>query len=212
MKRVMFVGLLMCSGLSDTCGADRLEDLTRCLADFAVKTATSPERTAFTLMGRGAPGRDNDVAELLGIHYRGFKRYHGVTITSLLPLGAAGAKSAWEHSTRRCGVIANVLQRQGVAAGGIEIHVRCEPDVSEEGLLVVSFHRKRDWFSRMGDNLVTGVTNVVASPVELPKGVMTTGRKEGAIVGGTVGVLGGFGSAVRRAGTGAVQLLTFWAG
>ena len=50
---------------------------------------------------------------------------------------------------------------------------------------------------------------------ELPsvdKGVVETGRKQGAVAGGTRGVVRGFGSTLRRAGTGAVRILTFWAG
>jgi len=71
---------------------------------------------------------------------------------------------------------------------------------------------KRNYLLRVGDNLVDGVTDVVASPTEIPKGVVKEGRKGGAVAGSTKGVVGGFGSTLRRAGNGAVRILTFWAG
>ena len=108
--------------------------------------------------------------------------------------------------------MAEALQRHGVPQAQMETYGRYEPSAPKGGMLTVAFHRKRGYLKRVRDNLVGGVATVVTSPAELPKGVMETGRKQGPVAGGTKGVVCGFGSTLRRAGTGAVRILTFWAG
>lgn len=79
-------------------------------------------------------------------------------------------------------------------------------------MITVEFLKHANYFERVGKNFVTGITDIVSSPMELPMGMVTESRKSGAMTGVPKGVFSGFGQAVRKAGTGVITLLTFWAG
>lgn len=193
-------------------GSESLKALAARLKAEGVETIMSAGAPTFVIPGASSSQWEMSLAGELGRHYKSDKKYYGVAI-SYLERGSGSEKDGpWDAATERCGRVAKALERQRVPTNVIEVHVRFLADGPKEGVLNITLGRKRSWIRRAGDNLVSGVTDVAASPLELPKNVYHRGKKEGLVSGSTVGVVGGFGSAVRRAGNGAVRLLTFWAG
>jgi len=204
------VSLLACS--SDGWGGDALKKLVAELDKRGVKTTITSGTPTFTVLGPASPEWDQSLAARLADHFRSDKSYVGANITHLRRAAAAKSYDVWAPAARRSATMARALQRRGVPAAAIVMGVEVRPDAPRRGALVITFHRKRNWLRRAGDNLVGGLTDVVASPDEVRKGVVTQTKRRGAVAGGATGAVGGFGAAVRRAGTGAVRILTFWAG
>lgn len=207
---VSLVSLLACS--SDGWGGDALKGLAAELGKRGVKTTITRGTPTFTVLGPTSPEWDQSLATRLAHHFGSDKSYVGADITDLRHDAAAQAYDVWTPAARRAAIVARALQRGGVPAAAIVMGVEVRPDAPRRGALVITFHRKRNWLRRAGDNLVGGLTDVVASPDEVRKGVVAQAKRRGAVAGGAAGAVGGFGAAVRRAGTGAVRILTFWAG
>lgn len=210
--RILVAALVALAGMQTGLGAESLKALARRLKDKGVETTVSAGTPTFTVPGECAPEWEQSLAAELGRHYQSDKKYWGVAISYARSAECSRDDALWADASKHCGSVAQALERQGVPTNAIEIHVQFVADCPKQGALKITFCRKRSWLRRTGDNLVSGVTDVAASPFELPKGVYTRGKKHGLVSGSTVGVVGGFGSAVRRAGNGAVRLLTFWAG
>ncbi len=187
-----------------------LRKLVRDMKRQGVKTQTHKGTTTFTIVGKTAEAWDRSVAKRMAKHYVADKDYRAVQIGCVWR-GAEDA-SHWPEAAVRAAWIAETFQRNGVPKWQIAIFVRNDPRAPEGGVMTIALTRRRPYYMRMGDNLVGGLRAVVVSPAELPKGVVATGKAEGAVSGGTKGVVKGFGSTLRRAGTGAVRILTFWAG
>ena len=205
------LGLAIAVGLEDAHGQS-LEDLAKVLEREGVGTQTYKGTATFVVVGRTATYWERSLAMRLAQHYQSDKKYVLAQIVCVWPANTSGLDRGWTAATRRAGTLAGTLQRHGVPAGQIQVHAMPRSDATGGGEVHITFLRERHYLKRVGDNLVEGVTDVVASPTELPKGVMETGQEEGAVAGGTKGTVRGFGSTLRRAGNGAVRILTFWAG
>jgi len=191
-------------------GAESWKELRAWLKkDPNVEVSRAGGTIAVTIKGETAPAFDQSVAARLGRHYIGDKKFRGAAVSGVAP---SNNPDRWSEMSKRCGVIAKALHRQGVPEAQIAVFVTFDPKAPPGGRLTISLHSKRNWFQRAGANLVGGVTDVVMSPTEIPRGMVRQGRKRGVAGAGTVGVVGGIGSTVRRAGNGAIKLLTFWAG
>ena len=92
------------------------------------------------------------------------------------------------------------------------ISLRFENDIADKGIIKVEFVKSASYFKRAGANIVSGFTDIISFPIEVPRSIINESRQNGVATGVTKGVFSGFGAAVRKAGTGTVKLLTFWAG
>ncbi|MDH5552601.1 MAG: exosortase system-associated protein, TIGR04073 family [Nitrosomonas sp.] len=65
------------------------------------------------------------------------------------------------------------------------------------------------YFSKSGEKLVSGVTNVATGFVELPKNVILKSQQEGVVYGVTAGLVTGIMHSVGRTVIGALDIVTF---
>ena len=203
---------LLCVANGGATTQESLAALSHDLKETGIETTTSAGSPTFTVRGCVAPEFDTSWAARIGKFYAVQGEYKGLGVACLECMSSADDPDPWASAAKRCGVVVQALQRQGIRREEIEVHMHVRSGAAEEGLLQVTLRRERPYLQRAGYNLVSGVKDVVLSPTELPKRVYRKGKKDGVVVGSTVGVVGGFGSALRRAGNGAVRMLTFWAG
>ncbi len=190
--------------------ADSFRRLSRELKPQRVAATRRRGQETFRVAGRRAAAWDQSLASRLADYYLSDKAFQSIRIVCVCP--TRRGRSAWLEAALRAGTIAAALERRGAPAQRIAVFVRNDPRAPDGGELSITFSRRRPYYKRIGDNLVEGVKDVVTSPAELPRDVVATGKREGVVAGGTKGVVKGFGATLRRAGTGAVRLLTFWAG
>jgi len=200
------------AGEEGTSTKEALAALSRDLKKKGVETVISAGSPTFTMAGCASPEWDQSWTAKVGRFYAMQKGYQGLIITCLECLSSGGDADPWTNAAKRCRTVVQTLQRQGVSEKEIEVHVHVRSGAAQEGFLQITLGRRRGYLRRAGDNLVSGVKDVVLSPTEVPTRAYQRGKKDGVVAGSTAGVAGGFGSALRRAGHGAVRLLTFWAG
>lgn len=206
------VVFLASAGKGEPVAKGSLAALSRGLEAKGVTTTTSAGSPTFAMAGRASPEWDRSWAAEVGRFYAAQKEFQGVIVTCLACMTSDADADPWSGAAKRCSAVVQALQRQGVPEKEIEVHVHVRSGAAKEGFLQVTLRRERAYLRRAGDNLVSGVKDVVLSPTEVPMGAYRKGKKDGVVAGSTVGVVGGFGSALRRAGNGAVRMLTFWAG
>lgn len=209
---ILAVLSLVSAARAGTAPEKSLAALSRDLKEKGVETTSSAGSPTFAMAGCVAPEWDQSWSAKVGQFYASQKTYQGVIVTCLACMTSGEDTDPWASAAKRCSGVVQTLRRQGVPEKEIEVHVHVRSGAAKEGFLQMTLRRERAYLHRAGHNLVSGVKDVVLSPTELPVRAYRRGKQDGVVAGGTVGVVGGVGSALRRAGHGAVRLLTFWAG
>lgn len=174
-----------------------------------IETADHEDMTVFTLRN---PPENVSAAEYLTRYYLEEGPYAEILISCFLSMETTFPSDEYDIASRQVLEIYDAFVRKGIAEANIYISVRFEKNVESAGMITVEFLKNSGYFERAGRNFFTGITDIVSSPLELPMGMVSESRKSGMVTGVTKGVFAGFGQALRKAGTGTIKLLTFWAG
>lgn len=182
------------------------------LTAAGIEIAKHDDSTLFTFSVTSGQNREVPIAAILANYYFGEGGFREVILSCFLPLETAFPSDQYDVAAGQVYEIYEELLGQGVSENDVFISVRFEKNIEADGMITVEFLKHANYFERVGKNFVTGITDIVSSPMELPMGMVTESRKSGAMTGVPKGVFSGFGQAVRKAGTGVITLLTFWAG
>jgi putative exosortase-associated protein (TIGR04073 family) len=166
----------------------------------------------FTISGISHEEKAASIAPYLTQYYFEKGGYREVFISCFLSIETAFPSDEYDVASRQINEICNAFINKGVEEAYLFISVRFEKNIPPGGMISVEFLEFDNYFQRAGSNFVTGITDIVSSPLELPMGMVSETKKNGPVSGVPMGVFSGFGQALRKAGNGTIKLLTFWAG
>jgi hypothetical protein len=170
------------------------------------------DAAVFTISGISHEAKADSIGPYLTRYYFEDGGFRDVFISCFLPIETAFPSDEYNDASRQVHEIYNAFIDKGIEEAYLFISVRFEKNIPPGGMISVEFLKFDNYFQRAGKNFVTGITDIVSSPIELPMGMVTETKKDGLVSGVPTGVFYGFGQALRKAGNGTIKLLTFWAG
>jgi putative exosortase-associated protein (TIGR04073 family) len=177
-----------------------------------IEMAEKSDATVFFINRQSEDDGKISPIQYLTRYYAEGRNFREVIISCFLSMAAAFPSDEYNAASHQVLEIYDAFIASGVSEEFLYISVRFEKNSEPAGLITVEFLRHAGYFERVGRNFVTGITDIVSSPMELPMGMVSESQKSGVVTGVPKGVFSGFGQALRKAGTGTIKLLTFWAG
>ncbi len=215
MKRIVVTSLIVilffvttiCNSHADQGEEDRLS-----VSDADINVIEKDDLAVFTISGNSYEESVTPIAPYLVQYYFEDEGFRDVFISCFLSIETAFPSDEYDTASRQINEIYNAFIDKGISEEYLFISVRFEKNIPPGGMISVEFLKFDNYFQRVGNNFVTGITDIVSSPLELPLGVVSETKKNGPVSGVPTGVFSGFGQALRKAGNGTIKLLTFWAG
>ena len=170
------------------------------------------DMAVFTISGISNEEEADSIGPYLTRYYFEDGGFREVFISCFLPIETAFPSDEYDVASEQIHKIYNAFINKGTEEAYLFISVRFEKNIPPGGMISVEFLKFDNYFQRAGKNFITGITDIVSSPLELPMGMVDETKKSGVVTGVPTGVFSGFGQALRKAGNGTIKLLTFWAG
>jgi hypothetical protein len=204
--------ILFCFSMICSSHADPGEEEGLPIPDTDIRIIEKDDVVVFNISDISHEEKSASIAPYLTRYYFEKGSYREVFIACFLSIETAFPSDEYNAASMQVHKIYNAFINKGISEEHLFISVRFEKNISPGGMIRVEFLKSDNYFQRAGSNFITGITDIVASPLELPMGVVTETRENGPVSGVPMGVFSGFGQALRKAGNGTIKLLTFWAG